>query len=135
MRRITRDATSQTVIEDLKLPYDKVQMSIGGSRLTDSRIDRPLKKPTDIQVEVEMLPVDSVGDEADPLEEPLAPREASLYRAIVARINFLAADRPDVQFASKEASRKMSCPRHVDWAAVKRIGRYLAGRPRAVGTP
>ena len=47
-------------------------------------------------------------------------------------INFLAADRSDVQFASKEASRRMSAPRMCDWSMVKRIGRYLLGRPRAV---
>ena len=79
-----------------------------------------------------MMSIDSVDLDASPSEQPLEPREASLYRAIVARINFLASDRSDVQFASKECSRRMSNPREMDWSVVKRIGRYLAGRPRAV---
>ena len=50
-----------------------------------------MKEPQDIEVEVELMAID--GEVCNPLEEPLPPKEASLYRAIVARINFLAADR------------------------------------------
>ena len=64
----------------------------------------------------------------------LAGEEATLYRAIVARLNYLAQDRPDLQYASKEVSRRMATPRRGDWAALKRIGRYLVGAPRAVQT-
>ena len=54
------------------------------------------------------------------------------YQSISARLNFLALDRMDIQFASKECARKMSDPTVGDWNRLKRIGRYLMGRPRYV---
>ena len=54
------------------------------------------------------------------------------YRALVARANFLSADRPDVSYAVKELCRAMSSPAITDWNALKRLGRYLLGKPRLV---
>ena len=65
-------------------------------------------------------------------ETELGPREASEYRAAAARLNYLAFDRPDIFFASKECSRRMSAPRNGDWTAIKRVVRYLLGKPRLV---
>ena len=62
----------------------------------------------------------------------LRPREASEYRAAAARLNYLALDRPDILFASKECSRRMSALRNGDWTALKRVVRYLLGKPRLV---
>ncbi len=53
-------------------------------------------------------------------------------RAIVARGIFLAQDRSDIAFAVKELSRRMSCPDTRDWQSLKRLGRYLLKRERAV---
>ena len=58
--------------------------------------------------------------------------EDTQYRAIVATVNYLATDQPDLQFASKEACRDMSAPSPQSWAKLKRIGRYLVGRTQAV---
>ena len=46
--------------------------------------------------------------------------------------NFLAVDRPDLLYAAKECSRRMSCPRIHDWEALKRVCRYLIACPRMV---
>ena len=54
------------------------------------------------------------------------------YQSVAARINYLAMDRPDLQYASKETMRKMSAPTEDDELKLKRIGRYLIGRPRLV---
>ena len=43
-------------------------------------------------------------------EEPLGPQEATKFRALAARANYIAQDRVDVQFAAKELCREMSCP-------------------------
>ena len=64
--------------------------------------------------------------------EPLAGREASQYRSLVARANYLAQDRMDIQYSVKELTRRMSCPDSEDWVALKRLGRYLVGKPRIV---
>ena len=68
----------------------------------------------------------------DDEEELLGPADSSVYRAIAARCNYLQPDRPDIQFAVKEACRMMSKPTRSAWERLKRIGRYLKGRPRLV---
>ena len=70
------------------------------------------------------------GEPEDDSDNLLVGIEATMYRGIVARLNYLALDRPDIQYACKEVSRKMSSPREQDWTQVKRIGRYLIGAPR-----
>ena len=66
--------------------------------------------------------------------EDIDPKEATKFRAIAARLNYMAADMPDVQFACKEACREMAAPTEQSWRKVKRIGRYLVGRRRVVWT-
>ena len=48
------------------------------------------------------------------------------------RLNYLAQDRPDIQFACKELAKGMSSPTEGDWQKLKRLGRYLIGNPRVV---
>ena len=62
----------------------------------------------------------------------LSSAEATIYRAITARCNYLQPDRPDIQFAVKEVCRRMSKPSQKSWEMLKRIGRYLKGRPRLI---
>ena len=64
--------------------------------------------------------------------EKLSPGETTKFRALCARLNYLALDRIDIQYASKEASRRMSAPQAGDWLLLKRIGRYLVKSPRLV---
>jgi len=68
-----------------------------------------------------------VGD-----EEHLRGHEATLFRALAARANYLGQDRPDIQFAAKEIARKMSSPTQGDWAKLKRLARYLKSNLRYV---
>ena len=75
---------------------------------------------------------DTTGKEGEPASPPLPAEAASLYRAITARANYLAQDRSDIQFAVKELCRRMSDPDEACWARLKRLGRYLRGRSRAV---
>ena len=53
------------------------------------------------------------------------------YRALVARISYMSQDRPDLKFASMQACCAMVKPSVQDMERVKRIGRYLAGKPRS----
>ena len=48
------------------------------------------------------------------------------------RIGFLAQDLPHLQYAAKEAARKMSAPTQGAWQRLKRIARFLKGRQRCV---
>ncbi len=60
----------------------------------------------------------------------MSPADATLYRRAAARINDVALDRPDLSFASRVASSKMSNPREGDDQVIKRIIRYVKGKPR-----
>ena len=62
----------------------------------------------------------------------LAPEEATMFRALAARANFLAQDRPDVAFATKELCREFSVPNRNSFAKLKRLVRYLVGTQRLV---
>jgi len=55
-----------------------------------------------------------------------------LYRSAVARCNYLAADRYETAFTTKELCRSMSSPSEEDLVAVKRLCRFLRGLPRVV---
>ena len=65
-------------------------------------------------------------------DDQLVGAEATQFRAISARGNFLAPDRPDIMFAVKECSRRMSAPTKRDFGKLVRLGQYLKRRPRAI---
>ena len=46
----------------------------------------------------------------------MPPAEATRYRGIAARLNAVAQDKVDLQYACKEASRSMARPQLIDWA-------------------
>ena len=58
-------------------------------------------------------------------EVELVPAEATTYRSIAARANYLSADRPDIMYALKELCRGMAKPTKGHWLKLKRLGRYL----------
>jgi hypothetical protein len=62
----------------------------------------------------------------------LEPRLNTAYRSSAARANYLAADRVDIQYASKEVCRWMSAPTTNGWTGLKRLTRFLCGLPRLV---
>lgn len=72
------------------------------------------------------------GRELEAEPEALDSVAATDYRARAARANFLASDRPDIMFTVKELCRNMSAPTTQDREALKRLSRYLLGRPRLV---
>ena len=102
-RRITRDLDNGNCMEDMWV-----------DSLTPAKIiDKALVKPRNVSIEVQLDDVMECGDQSW-LDGPMTPKEQSLYRAITARVNFLAMDRADLQFASKECSRHMSSPKNGD---------------------
>ncbi len=64
--------------------------------------------------------------------EVLGSADATLYRALAARANYLAQDRPDLQYAVKEIARRMARPTGSDWVLLKRLARYLLHAPRGI---
>ena len=74
-------------------------------------------------------PVHSPGVRSEPrvpVEKPLlGPAEHSLYRTIVGKSMFLAAERPDIQFCVKECATRVQSPAARDMQRAKHICRYL----------
>ena len=88
-----------------------------------------LCRPGPERYEAEINAVD-IQEEVD--EIPLGSADARLFRGVAARLNYMGPDRPDMQYAIKEAARCMASPRECDWALLKNIGKYLLHRPRVV---
>ncbi len=72
------------------------------------------------------------AEEQDKDEEELEGQEVTEFKAAAAKLNFLAQDCLDVQFARKEVCREMSSPTRGSWARAKRLARYLLSRERPV---
>ena len=66
------------------------------------------------------------------MDDELGREDARRYRAVAARLNYLAPDRVDIGYSVKEAARSMAKPLVGDWDKLKRIGRYLLGKPRLI---
>jgi len=56
----------------------------------------------------------------DDAEIPLSAPEASLYRAVVARANYITQNNPHLQYSVKEFCRRMSDPNEASMAKFKR---------------
>lgn len=61
--------------------------------------------------------------------QPLTEEKATIYRRLVATANFLAADRPDIQFTVRCLCQGMSNPTEADMQALRHFGRYLRRLP------
>jgi hypothetical protein len=78
----------------------------------------------------ELLSTEEAYD--DETVPPLEGASATSYRAVTARLNYIGPDRIDVQHATKEAARYMATPRLSHMNGLRKIGKYLAGRPRLI---
>ena len=61
--------------------------------------------------------------------EILTGERATEYRALSARINVLASDRPDIAYAAKELCRDFASPTQKSIEKLKRCVRYLCHTP------
>ena len=73
------------------------------------------------------------------VDEPVTEDDAEItdwratqFRSISARANYLALDRPDLQFAVKELGRSMSRPTENPWKTFIRLGKYIVHKPKLV---
>ena len=62
----------------------------------------------------------------------LSPIEATQFRRVIARGNYLCQDRMDIQYAVKEVARGMATPRQSHLDKLIRLVKYLVGKMRYV---
>ena len=72
-----------------------------------------------------------VPESDDPVLEPVY---ATKFRRVIARANFLAQDRMDIQFSVKEIARGMAVPRQSHLEKLVRLAKYLVSHMRYVTT-
>ena len=83
------------------------------------------RKPTRAPTTREL--VDRVGCGA-----PLAASDGTRVRRAIARLNYMAQDRPDLSFVARELSRYMAVPTDGTRKALEHALKYLRGQPRCV---
>ena len=71
------------------------------------------------------LTTNGIKDEGKNDEEDLDNVEKTSFRAVAARLNYLAADCADVQFPAKEVCRNMANPTVGAFRTLKEVARYL----------
>ena len=119
-------------IESDPSPSSDHQPRLPGSILKPSRIyaarTPPAKKPQTKRAGAKAVKqMERVSS-----EYTLSPEDATTYRALSARANFLSQDRGDIQYATKELCREFAVPNRNSYSRLKRVGRYLVGKPRMV---
>ena len=99
----------------------------------DEKHEEMLKKEWGMEhcKEVE-TPITKGFQEQSTIGEELREDEAKQVRRAIARINYMAQDRPDLSVAARVLSQCMAHPREGVRQGVKRVIRYLSGRPRCV---
>ena len=98
--------------------------------------------PRHVESIVKDLKLESTNPVSTPAEKhpPVCPDDNEYldakghreYRGVVAKANYLGADRTDIQHTVQFLSRAMDKPQMKHLRAMKRFGRYLKGVPRLV---
>ena len=116
------------VVTDSKTGH-VVKTFIAGPAARPEQVHRNFKKARYVHVVMEVY--DKKGEASVTWDEQdMIPEDQTRYRALAARLNFLAVDRPDLLYAAKECSRRMSRHRNKDCKAIRCVCRYLIACPR-----
>ena len=70
---------------------------------------------------------EEIETEGETKNEELSLEDQRTYRALAARINYIAQDNPCIQFSAKEICRSMAKPVLQDFQKVKKLARFMAG--------
>ena len=71
----------------------------------------------------------SQSSKKDSDSRALSMRDATLYRRVVAKLNYLAMDRPYIRYAASTLGSQASSPKDADMVRLKRVVRFLIGQP------
>ena len=132
LNRIVRYDSDKVTIEADPRHCEVIVREMGLTGLTGSRV--PGNKEAKTAMGINGRSGNPEDDDDDDVGEPeyLDPGEANKFGALTARLNYVAADRPDLQFAVKECARHMARPHVARWHLQTKIARYLLYRPRLV---
>ena len=110
--------TVEWVKEGLRLAADRrhacdiiEELGLENAKAVDTPVPVTQRDPT----EDEVIELDGV--------------DAAQYRRLAAKLNYLSMDRPDVRYAASLICGRASRPRVLDLLRLKRVARFLLGRP------
>jgi hypothetical protein len=98
----------------------------------DKKHRKVIMETLGFQEKTKELSVNGRVEEAHDDEAELQGSEATDFRALAARLNYLAQDSPDIQFPAKEICREMARPTEGSWRRLKVLARFLLGREAVV---
>ena len=101
----------------------------GDRKLVDAFLKRAGVDASCSTTRVGQVDTPGVKRERDTEAPPMNGAEATMHRSLVALLNYIAQDRPDLSFCAKDLSQTMSRPRCGDEVPLKRVVRYLARFP------
>ena len=105
----------------------------GVSYEADARHTSHVSKDLQLEKAKEVSTPGSKDDDKDDMNQPVADTNIiTMYRAVVARFNYLTQGRPDIAFATKECARSTQAPATNSMKKFKRLGRDAKGSPRAI---
>lgn len=132
LNRIARYSCDKVTIEADPRHCKVIVREVGLTGLKGSRV--PGNKEEAMNALGSKSKAGSKDDDDDDVGEPeyLDAGEAKQFRALTARLNYVASDRPDLQFAVKECAGHMARPQVASWHLLKTVARYLLYRPRLV---
>ena len=65
-------------------------------------------------------------------DDLLDPDQATTFRGLSARGNYLSQDRVDINYSTKELCREFAAPANSSFHRLKRVARFLVGKPRLI---
>ncbi|GJX47663.1 putative ribonuclease H-like domain-containing protein [Tanacetum coccineum] len=105
-----------------------IQKSNGIFISQDKYVQDMLTKSDMVNVRSATTPFEATNPKSK--DEPDASVNVHLYRSMIGSLMYLTASRPDIQFAVSACSRHQVTPLTSHLNAVKRIFKYLKGRPK-----
>jgi len=101
-------------------------------RMAPTYYDTIIQRCGFVQVRAVTTPFGASGGYSGQEHEYLTEELTASYRAAVGKLLWAVPVRPDLQFITKELARCMQFPTYSQWAALKRVCRYLAATTEAV---
>ena len=116
-----------SVLKSLGLEHaNGVNTLCSGSRQLAGRANSSeARRAADWRSPAELLPKEEHDGDRE-----LGAADKAMFMSVAAKLNYLAMDRVDLQFAVKELMRHMAAPTCSHLAGLKRVARYLVNTPR-----
>ena len=117
----------RVLLEEMNLELAKVAKT-PATREEGAKGSRDKNDDEDDEADVDEFEIENKKKDDEAPEIEASKGDSFQYRSWAARLNYLAMDRADIQFAVKACAKAMSNPQPGDFVKIKRLVRYLKHR-------